>query len=182
MKKLRNLIIVLVILALCAIGGFMAVSTRFPVRYMDIINYHAGELEPSLILAVIMAESSFNPQATSRVGAQGLMQIMPATADDIARRMGMHDFDPQDIWYPEVNIAMGAFYLNWLYARYNGNISLALAAYNAGLGNVDSWLANPELSADGQNLDRIPFPETYNYLNRIEQFQRIYNILLMLQR
>jgi len=180
MKKLRNISAVLFVFFLIGIAGFMAVRTRFPIRHLDTITAHAGELEPSLVLAVIMAESSFNEQALSRVGAQGLMQIMPATAADIARRMGNADFQPDDVWKPETNIKMGMFYLNWLLERYNGDISLALAAYNAGLGNVDSWLANPEFSQDGLTLDVIPFPETYNYLRRIQQFQRIYRVLLAL--
>ena len=180
MKKLRHIAVFLIVAMLCFIAGVMAVSTRFPIKHMDVITTHAGELEPSLVLAVIMAESSFNERAESRAGAQGLMQLMPATAADIARRMSMDAFEPYHVWDPEVNIAMGVFYLNWLKDRYNGNISLALAAYNAGLGNVDNWLANPELSQDGVNLDTIPFPETDNYLRRIRQFQRIYRVLLAL--
>jgi len=182
MKKLRNITFFLVVTALCVLAGLMAISTRFPIRHMEIINAHAGELEASLILAVIMAESSFNERAESRAGAQGLMQLMPATAEDVAGRMGMSDFDPNQIWKPEVNIALGVFYLNWLLNRYNGDINLALAAYNAGLGRVDSWLADPDLSHDGITLDTIPFPETYNYLRRIQQFQRIYRFLLILNR
>ena len=181
MKKLRRFIAFVLIVALCMLAGFMAVSARFPVRHLNTITQHAGELEPSLILAVIMAESSFNPDAVSRVGAQGLMQLMPATATDIANRMGKQDFDPSQVWDPDVNITMGVFYLNWLLARYNGNVELALAAYNAGLGNVDSWLRDPELSNDGKTLNRIPFPETYNYLRRIQQFQRIYRVLLFVR-
>ena len=181
MKKLRNALLVLFVIALVGIAGLMAVSTRFPIRYMDIITANAGELEPSLVLAVIMAESSFNENALSRVGAQGLMQLMPATAADIARRMGNTAFVPDDVWDSETNITMGMFYLNWLLQRYNGDIRIALAAYNAGLGNVDSWLSNPQFSSDGVTLDVIPFPETYNYVQRIQQFQRIYRVLLMLQ-
>jgi len=182
MKILRIILAFLALTALCLVAGYMAVSTRFPIRHMDVILEHAGDLEPSLVLAVIMAESSFNERAESHVGAQGLMQLMPATAADIARRMGKTDFDPDDVWCPEVNIAMGIFYLNWLKNRYNGDVNLALAAYNAGLGRVDGWLRDPEISSDGVTLDNIPFPETYNYLQRIQQFQRVYRMLLAIRR
>ena len=149
---------------------------------MDTITANAGDLDPALVLAVIMAESRFDETAISRAGAQGLMQLMPNTAADIARRMGNTDFAPYHVWDSDTNIRMGMFYLNWLKTRYNGNIELALAAYNAGLGNVDSWLADPSLSADGVTLTHIPFPETENYIRRVNQFRRIYQILLAIRR
>jgi len=147
---------------------------------MEIINTHASELEPSLVLALIMAESSFNEDALSHAGAQGLMQIMPSTAIDVAARMGLVNFEPEHIWIPEINIAIGTFYLNWLKTQFDGNLDLALAAYNAGQGRVSGWLGDPELSRDGTTLDTIPFPETENYLRRIGQFQTIYRFLLAL--
>jgi len=137
-------------------------------------------MEVPFILAVIMAESGFDSQAQSHAGAQGLMQLMPSTAADMAARMGKTDFRPEQVWEPEINIALGTFYLNWLNSRYEGNLDLVLAAYNAGLGRVDTWLADPNLSNDGETLDTIPFPETYNYLSRIRQFQRVYRVLLRL--
>jgi len=176
MKKFIAVIFILG--ALSSIALVMAVNMRFPVRYFDIVQANAGELEPSLILAVIMAESSFRPHVESRAGAQGLMQLMPATAEWMAERMGKTDFQPEDVWKPEINIAIGSFYLNWLVNYYNGNIDLALAAYNAGLGNVNRWLDDPAFSADGQNLDEIPFPETYNYLNRVRLNQQVYTKIL----
>lgn len=182
MKKLRRVAALFIIAVLCFVAGILALNLRFPIRHMDIINAHAGELPPHFILAVIMAESSFDQYARSRAGAQGLMQLMPPTAADMAQRMGLANFEPEHVWDPEVNIAIGIFYLNLLKTRYDGNLNLVLAAYNAGLGNVDIWLADPELSGDGQTLDRIPFPETENYLRRVRQFERIYRILLALRR
>ncbi|MCL1862740.1 MAG: lytic transglycosylase domain-containing protein [Defluviitaleaceae bacterium] len=177
MKKLMlSVIVILTVIAMA-----MAVNIRYPVRHLDIIRENAGELETSLILAVIHAESSFREAALSHAGAQGLMQLMPATAEEMASHMGMGDFQPEDVWLPEINISMGAFYLNRLVARF-GCIDLALAAYNAGQGNVTAWLADPQFSADGESLDVIPFPETYNYLRRVRQNQRIYNIILTVTR
>ena len=179
--KIKKVVPYVVVAILIAIAMFMAVRTRFPIRYLDVIQAHAGELDVSFVLAVIMAESSFNHLAESHAGAQGLMQLMPSTAADMAERMGMRDFQPDDVWLPEVNIAIGAFYLNWLYARYNGDLDLVLAAYNAGLGRVDAWLADPQFSTDGVTLDTIPFSETENYLERVRQFQRVYRVLLVVR-
>ncbi|MCL2405637.1 MAG: lytic transglycosylase domain-containing protein [Defluviitaleaceae bacterium] len=180
MKKwLISICFILVLLA----GAFiMAVNMRFPVRYMHIIEAHAGEIDPSVILAVIMAESSFRPNVQSPAGAQGLMQLMPTTAEWLAGLMGKQDFDPDSIWDPQVNIAMGSFYLNWLKRRYQGDINLALAAYNAGQGRVNSWLADPEISSDGRTLDIIPFPETRNYVERVEINRRVYAVILRVNR
>ena len=176
MKKFFITIFILGVLCVAALA--VAVHMRFPVRHMDIIEANAGDIEPTLILAVIMAESSFRPHAESHRGAQGLMQLMPTTAEWVAQLMGMNDFDPANVWQPEVNIALGSFYLNRLLRLYNGNITLALAAYNAGQGNVSSWLSDPEVSSDGETLDVIPFNETYNYLRRVNFNQRIYEIIL----
>ncbi|MCL1843752.1 MAG: lytic transglycosylase domain-containing protein [Defluviitaleaceae bacterium] len=164
----------IVVLSLAAF--VIAINMRFPVRYLEIVRENAGELEVSLILAVIMAESSFRADAESHAGAQGLMQLMPATAKELAEQMGL-DFSAEDVWKPEINIAMGSFYLNRLKTRYSC-IEVALAAYNAGQGNVSRWLADPEFSQDGQSLNYIPFSETRNYLQRVKRNQRIYNIIL----
>lgn len=180
MKKFVAIAATVVIL--CAAALYLAVAMTFPVKHLDIIRENAGQLEPSFVLAVIMAESSFNPSAQSPVGAQGLMQLMPPTAQDMANRLGLPDFTPEDVWEPATNIKLGTFYLNWLYQRYHGNLDLVLAAYNAGLGRVDAWLNDPGISSDGENLDRIPFTETHNYLNRVRTFQRIYRVLLAVRR
>ena len=178
-KKFIVTVFILGLLGTAALA--MAVHIRFPVQHMDIIEANAGNLDPVLILSVIMAESSFRPNAESHAGAQGLMQLMPPTAEWVATLMGKTDFAPEDVWQPEVNIAMGSFYLNWLVNYYNGYIDTALAAYNAGLGNVNRWLADPAFSADGVTLHTIPFPETHNYVNRVHLNMRIYRILLALR-
>ena len=174
---MKKWIAFVIIFFLTITAGVMAVNLRFPVRHLDIVQEHAGELDVSLILAVIMAESSFREDARSPVGAQGLMQLMPSTAAEIAVRMGMTNFQPEDVWRPEVNIAMGSFYLNRLVAMF-GCEELALAAYNAGQGRVNRWLADPEVSYDGTRLDKIPFTETRNYLRRVQRNRQIYEIIL----
>lgn len=174
---MKKWITIAVIAVLTIIAGLLAVNLRFPVRHLHAVRENAGDLEPALILAVIMAESSFRENAESHAGAQGLMQLMPATAAEMAAQMGMADFSPEDIWVPEINIALGSFYLNRLYRMF-GCVEVALAAYNAGQGNVGNWLANPEYSADGATLDVIPFRETRYYVPRVLRNQRVYQIIL----
>jgi soluble lytic murein transglycosylase len=180
MKKLRNILILAVILGLAV--GFVGVRMRFPIRHLDLVRAHAGELDEAWILAVIMAESSFREGAQSPAGARGLMQLMPETAAWLAQLMDMEDFSPDDVWGAETNIALGSYYLNWLADRFNGDMRLVLAAYNAGQGNVANWLNNPELSYDGVTLDSIPFSETYHYVNRVNFNRRVYSFLLWFYR
>ncbi len=96
------------------------------------------ELEPQLLNAVIWVESRFVERATSPAGAQGLMQLMPPTAKQLAQSLGQPRASSYD---PEFNITAGALYLRKMLNRYDGNVGLALAAYNAGPGNVDKWTA-----------------------------------------
>lgn len=116
---------------------------------LDWIIYHAGEkagVDPRFIHAVIKQESRYNPKAVSYVGAQGLMQMMPATA----KRFGLKDpFDPA------ANVEAGTKYLKFLLKRFNGDVSLALAGYNAGEGSVDKYKGVP------------PYGETQNYVKKI---------------
>jgi soluble lytic murein transglycosylase len=168
------LAVLLFVLVLTVGVGVAGARMRFPLHHLDDVTRFAGDIDPSWIMAVIMAESGFRPLAESPRGAQGLMQIMPETALWIAEMMGIRDFNPQDIWKPETNIAIGSYYLNWLHGRFDGDIRLVLAAYNAGQGNVRNWLSDPAYSADGVSLDVIPFSETRHYIDRVVFNQRVY--------
>ena len=139
-------------------------EVTLPLRHEDIIRQQARDkgLDASLIAAVIYAESHFRDQ-TSPAGARGLMQITPQTADEIARRSGGTEFEQGDLGTPQINIAYGSWYLRWLLDHYGGNETLAIAAYNAGTGNVDKWIAaDPGLEAAA-----IPFPETREYVTKV---------------
>jgi len=128
----KGMLFVCTVAVLVSAAGVVGIRMRFPVLYLDYVRTYAGELDPSWVMAVIMAESGFRPTAVSPVGARGLMQLMPDTAQDVARRMGRRNFTPEDLWNPAVNIAMGCFYLNERLRDFDGDIRLALAAYNGG--------------------------------------------------
>ena len=144
-------------------------EVKLPLRHEDIIRQQASDkgLDPALIAGVIYTESRFRDQ-TSHAGAKGLMQILPSTAHDIARKSGGTAFVQGDLATPQVNISYGSWYLRYLLQRYHGNEALALAAYNAGEGKVDEWVAGA--SARGERFraaDHIPFAETRQYVQKV---------------
>jgi len=147
-----------------------------PLRHEDIIRQQAADkgLDPSLIAGVIYVESRFRDQ-TSVAGAKGLMQILPSTADYIARKSGGTAFEQGDLATPQINIAYGSWYLRYLLQHYHGNELLALAAYNAGEGKVDEWYR--EASARGEDFQaatHIPVPETRSYVSSVLEMRSRY--------
>jgi soluble lytic murein transglycosylase len=144
-------------------------EVSLPLRHEDIIRQQAADkgLDPALIAGVIYAESHFVDQ-TSHAGATGLMQLMPETAEYIAQKSGGTAFVQGDLASPQVNISYGSWYLRYLMQKYEGREVLALAAYNAGEGKVDEWVA--EAGARGEEFraaDHIPFAETRHYVGKV---------------
>jgi len=139
---------------------------RYPLEYEHIIRGHAANhgLDPALLAAVVYVESRFDPNAKSAAGAIGLMQLLPETAKGIALRTGGARFVVADLRDPEINIRYGSWYLDHLRANY-GEMSLALAAYHAGQGNVDHWRE--------QGLG-IPLPATRDYVEEVERLRQVY--------
>jgi soluble lytic murein transglycosylase len=150
-------------------------EVTLPLRHDDIIRQQAADkdVDASLIAAVIYAESRFRDQ-TSHAGARGLMQLTPQTAREIAQRSGGTEFVPADLATPQVNISYGSWYLAWLLRHYGDNEMLAIAAYNAGTGNVDRWIGRDP----GMDLEDLPFPETRAYVSNVlrarDQYRREY--------
>ncbi len=168
--------VAIVIAIIGIIGGYeTSRHIKYPVAYSEWITKYAHEndLDPYLVMAVIKTESNFIPDAHSGV-AGGLMQLTEETAEWNANEMGIdYEYDYMD---PETNIKMGCHYLRHLIDVY-GNIDTALAAYNGGMGNVNSWLSNPQYSSDGETLDYIPFPETRNYVVKVNDSWEYYKTL-----
>ncbi|CAN5614856.1 hypothetical protein BH10BDE1_BH10BDE1_08650 [soil metagenome] len=134
----------------------------FPLWFFDIIGPTSGaSLDPLLVTALIRQESAFNTHARSRVGARGLMQLMPATAKMLAKVRTSKLFDPA------TNIALGTQYLRKRLAQYNGDVELTLAAYNAGFSRVDEWKRRYPTENRILFLDLIPFRETRDYVSSI---------------
>src|SRR3954464_9277112 len=130
-----------------------------PLRHEDIIRQQAHDkgLDPALIAAVIYAESHFRDGQVSAAGAQGLMQLTPATARYIAHKSGGTQFVVDDLATPQVNIAYGAYYLRYLLPRYDGHVDFALAAYNAGEGNVGRWISAAMAYLRALSVTAIPY-------------------------
>ena len=176
---LALLVVVLAALAVLSLKPWADKAVQeitLPLRHEDVIRQQARDknLDPALIAGVIYVESRFRDQ-TSHAGATGLMQLMPETADYIARKSGGTEFVRGDLADPQINIAYGSWYLRYLLEHYHGNVPLALAAYNAGEGKVDEWWR--EAANRGENFrvaDHIPFPETREYVGKVLDARRDY--------
>ena len=154
----------------------LIIRVIYPVRYSEYIeeNSEKYNLDKYLVMSVIKAESNYIYDAHSGV-ARGLMQITDETALWISKQLDI-EFNHDDIENPEKNIEMGCFYLNYLISHYK-NTDVALAAYNAGMGNVNKWLSTPEYSDDGKTLSRIPYKETREYVKKVNKYQQKYKDL-----
>jgi len=152
-----------------------APNTNLPLQDASVIRRQAAakHLDPALIAAVIYAESRFEPRESS-AGAQGLMQILPATAYYLAHLSGGTRFTASDLSSPEVNVAYGSYYLRYLLNHYEGDEMLAVAAYNGGLANVDRWVARAQRGGGQLRVSEIPFPETREYVARVLSAQQAY--------
>ena len=151
----------------------------FPKPYAEAVTATANEvgLDPLLIWSVMRVESRYDPNAASPAGARGLMQIIPATQDLIAKELKL-DLTPGDIYVPEVSIKLGAWYLRNLLDEFDGDLELAIVAYNGGPDNVRQWLADPMVNDRDDFIRWIGFGETREYLERVSiaywEYQQIY--------
>ncbi len=148
-----------------------------PIKHSEHVEKYSEEycVPEEIIYAVIKCESSFETDAKSSEGALGLMQMMPATFEDLCRRLG-EEYNEDLLYSPEISIKYGTYYLSYLYSRY-GVWETVFAAYNAGYGRVDGWLDNPDIGMDGR-LHNIPFEETKKYVERVSDARKVYSKLL----
>ena len=150
----------------------------FPFPYEnEILQYsRQEEINPLLVISVMRKESTFNPEIDSVVGAVGLMQIVPPTADWVAEQIDMETYS---LTNPEDNIKIGTWYLNHNHHRYQDSSLYAVASYNAGTGNVSAWLNRYDTSDPDSFVEQIPFPETKDYVEGVFgnywNYLRLYN-------
>lgn len=153
-------------------------SLRFPMPYQQQVLSHAEkkQLDPSVIYGVMRRESLFDPLARSRVGALGLMQLMPSTAKSVANSLGLKKMRRADILQVENNINLGTQYFRSVMDRFDNNVSLAAAAYNAGPRNVKRWLPNDDnvLPADLW-VETVPFNETRKYVQAVLAYATVFD-------
>lgn len=152
----------------------------YPLKYGKEIEERAKErgLDPNLVRALILQESYYNTEAKSRVGATGLMQLMPPTAKDHASRLHI-PFATSRLDNPDVNIRLGTFHLKMLIDMFAGNTYLAVASYNAGQGNVMKWRRAAPRKPIDEFLESIPFQETRNYVKRVTMLRSSYSRLTL---
>ena len=186
-RKGLKALIWLVVLAILA-GGIVIFVTQYyedaklglekanyPKKYSEYVERYSDEygLEPSLVYAVIRTESGFDPDAQSDAGACGIMQMMPSSFEWLQQKRGTEgEYTTEDLFNPEVCIDYGCYLLKYFYDYY-GDERCAVAAYNAGF-VVGEWLADSRYSKDGKTLDNIPYPETSNYVDKVESAKEMY--------
>ena len=158
-------------------------KSAYPIKYEYYVEKYSKKfgVDVCLVYGVIRTESGFDPNAVSNAGAIGLMQIMPDTFTWLQNYRT--DFMPEELiesdklYDPETNIEYGVFMLKYLLDHYDGETSLAIIAYNAGYGNVDSWLSDGTIPKKGVTSADVPFSETANYLSRVTEAMEMYRKL-----
>ena len=187
MIKLVKKIVILIILVIIGLSICNKIDLKnirnqimmkiYKLEYSEYVKKYAKEydVDKYLIFAIIKAESNFDQDAVSHREAKGLMQLMYSTAEEIAKKVNVN-LNEENILDPDININLGTKYISMLIQKY-GNINLALAAYNAGSGNVDGWIEKGTLKEDGSDIENIPFTETNNYVRKILRDYEIYKKL-----
>lgn len=188
-KKMKLKTPVLVLLIIAAVGICLLIGTivwqqvifpaidkkQYTLEYPTLIQKYSKQydLDPYLVASIIHVESGNRQDAESSVGAIGLMQIMPTTGEWIAGKLKIENFTTEKLKDPELNIQMGCWYLNFLKERFDSTDTV-IAAYNAGHGRIQKWLDDPNHSANQEDLVDIPYPETENYVQKVNQAYQKY--------
>lgn len=182
-KYLSRLVAILVLAVLVSMLLELPFFWRllYPIPYKQLIAEQAkvNNLDAALVAAMIKAESNFRPRALSKADARGLMQLRPKTAAEVARNLG-HVVDSgfqEKLYDPEYNIILGARYFRDMLKLFGGDEILALAAYNAGPNKLRSWLEEGAWDGAWENRKDIPYAETRNYLDRVQEYKKKYQKL-----
>ena len=179
MNKKLLIIFIIIIIFTCLFNILdienILLKSQYPIKYEEYINKYSKEygVDKCLILAMIKNESNFKNKIISKSNAKGLMQLLDSTANELAYEIGIEEFDLFD---EETNIRLGTYYISILLKYYN-NTYLALAAYNAGIGNVNKWIEEDIINKDGSNIENVPFKETENYIRKNIRDYNIYKNL-----
>jgi soluble lytic murein transglycosylase len=177
-KRVFALLLVAFLVFLFANSTFLA-KKLYPIHYEQEIRESAAnyDIDPFLIAAIIRVESNYELGRESKKGAIGVMQIMPDTAEWIVDAGGHPKHTLDELHLVDVNINLGSWYIAWLLKQYKGNQLYAVAAYNAGQGNVNKWRLNETWDGTMEHIDRIPFGETRHYVQRVMYYWRKYHKL-----
>ena len=181
-KKIILVVIIFVVLFVLILAFFPKIEKEYIYQtdFSELVekNSEKYDIDKYLIFAVIKTESDFNENATSNVGARGLMQMMPDAFDWVKFKIGdERDITFDDMFTPEYNIEYGTFLLSFLLDRYDDK-NLAIAAYHSGMGNVDKWLSDKDISSDGETIDNFPSKVTNHYVEKVlkayESYKNLY--------
>lgn len=180
LPRKRYILIGIIFIILC-------LSIAYPLfnRWIYPLDYEKNILDsarvtgadPYLVMAIIRVETKFDPEKQSRVGAQGLMQLMPPTVDYAIRKGNFSPALRQYIKDPAVNIRVGSWYISQLNQEFHGNKVAVIAAYNAGPARVEEWLKQGTWNGTRQNVQKIPYGETRHYIQRVTFFYEKYRSL-----
>jgi len=163
---------IIILLAFCLYKPLML--NLYKVEYSEYVEKYSEEygVDKFLVYAIIKNESNFISEAVSIKEAKGLMQLMNSTAEELANKLNIEN----ELYDDEINIQLGVFYLAELLQRYE-NYLIAVAAYNAGIGNVDNWIKDGIIQSDGSDVENIPYKETNNYVRKVSRDYKNYRHL-----
>jgi len=159
-----------------SLGASWYAKTVYPLEHAGVIRAAARRngIDPALVAAVIYAESRFDEHARSSQGAVGLMQILPGTAEQIAHETGGVAFVAADLDDPLVNVRYGSYYLGGALEEFDGDLTAAVAAYNAGMGAVAGWREKAHAAGHRLRVSDIPYAETRAYVKNVLRLRRLY--------
>ena len=149
---------------------------RFPLEYQNLVKNAARSqgISPAWAYGIMRRESAFDPKIVSSANAKGLMQILPSTAKNIARKIGIRNHRTSDLLVPEKNARIGTAYLSQMLKKFRGNYAKATASYNAGPHRIPRWL--PDFPIDAARwIESIPFNETRKYVRSVMAYTTIYD-------